>query len=375
MTRLLARSYAVLLSLPAFSLFLCAARAVDLPTQKDSRLISVFHADRIWNAVATTPDGRVFVGFPSFDRPGVQVEELGPDGNGHPYPTAGWNARKSGGGLKSAFVHANALRIGPDGALYIVDAGSPGPGQPIVPGGARLFRIDLSTNRVTRTYSLAPGIRDKSYINDVRFNGSHAYFSDSGAPGLLVLELKTGAVRRVLNDDPSTTDLRPMRADGRILADRQGHELRVQADQIEVSPNGDYLYYQPASGPMARIETRWLDDPFVSATKLARHVENWLDTPTCGGTAIDADGNIYFTDPDHRSILKISPNKAIRTLISDPRLIWGDALWIDREGFLWIPATQINLAPAFNNGRQGIHYPVWIYKMQVDARPPIRDHP
>ncbi len=97
----------------------------DLPTQEDSRLITTYESDRIWNAVTTTRDGRVFVGFPQADRPGFQVEELAKDGVGQPFPDADWNAGFKGGDVGRAFVLINSIRIGPEGDLWLVDAGAP----------------------------------------------------------------------------------------------------------------------------------------------------------------------------------------------------------------------------------------------------------
>ena len=50
-------------------------------------------------------------------------------------------------------------------------------------------------------------------------------------------------------------------------------------------------------------------------------------------------------------------------------------MWIDDDGFLWIPSTQQNLTPGFTGGKQTVNYPVWIYKMQIGARPAPNDHP
>ncbi len=61
-------------------------------------------------------------------------------------------------------------------------------------------------------------------------------------------------------------------------------------------------------------------------------------------------------------------------LIEDSRLIWSDAMWIDSEGWLWIPATQQNLTAGFNGGRQSINYPVKIYRMQIGVGPAANDH-
>ena len=159
------------------------------------------------------------------------------------------------------------------------------------------------------------------------------------------------------------------------MKDKNGREVRVHADQLEVSPDGRYFYFQPASGPLARIETRWLDDPAVSPADLARHVEApWVDTPTSGGTAIDAKGNIYMGDANRRRILKISPGRHVTTLAADPRFVWTDAMWIDRDGFLWIPAAQLNRVPDMNGGKNAVLYPVWIYKLKIGIGPSAIDH-
>ncbi|SDV48875.1 SMP-30/gluconolactonase/LRE family protein [Chitinasiproducens palmae] len=347
----------------------CATSASEIPT-----LVPVYHGNRVWNGVTTTHDGRTFVSYPQADGPGVQLAELDGDGRAVPYPAASWNTIATDRDLAHRFVHVNAARIGPDDALWVVDAGAPGIGKPVVPGAARLFQIDVSTGKMARVYALADATRPQSYIDDVRFNGRRAYLTDAGAPGLLVLDLDTGAVRRVLDGHPSTIDTRALRADGKVVLDESGTPLRVHADQLEVAPDGTWLYYQPASGPLVRVPTRLLDDATVSPDALAAAVQPWADTPTTGGTAIDAAGNIYLSDTDHRRILKVSPAGETSTLIADPRLIWSDAMWIDASGYLWLPASQQNRTAGFNQGQMTVSYPVWIYKLKIGVQPSPIDH-
>ncbi len=353
-----------------------ALAASIMPTKQDPRLQPAFHADRMWNAVTATADGRVFVGFPGADnKPGPELEELSPDGKGHAFPDAAWN-QPANGNPAHAFVRVNSVRVGPDGALWVIDAGAPGIGKPAVHGAARAFRIDLKTNQVSRVYALDAAAKPLSYIDDIRFHGRTAYLTDAGDPALVVLDLDSGAARRVLEGDRSTTDARPMYADNRKLVKPDGSDLLVHADQLEVSPDGGYLYYQPASGMLSRIETRWLDDAALPPAELAGHVDaGWVDTPTTGGTAIAADGTIYLSDTKLRRILRITPAGQVSTLVADPRLVWSDAMWIDDAGFLWIPETAQNLTPGFNHGRMEARYPVWIYKMAIGAKPSAIDHP
>ncbi|MGI5521316.1 L-dopachrome tautomerase-related protein [Micromonospora sp. CA-259024] len=341
-----------------------------LPTEEDGRLTPVLSEDRVCTGV-TSLRGRVFLSYPSADGPGVQVVEVLPDGGRKPYPDAAWNqANQSPDG---AFVHVNGLRAGPDSRLWIIDSGAPQLGGQQVPGGARLIVVDPDGDRVVRVYHLDEAVRPTSYVDDVRFNSAVAYLTDAGTPGLIVLDLDSGRSRRVLDGHPSTVG-GPVVADGRALRDPDGGEVRLHVDQLEVSPDGRWLYYQPASGGMSRIGTRWLDDPSVSTDEMARRVERWCDTPSTGGTAIDATGTIYLSDVERRRVLALAPDGSVRTLVADPRLAWVDAMWLDADAHLWMPAAQLHLTAGLHGGHSAVDYPVWIYRMPVDAGPPPLDH-
>ena len=372
---MLSAAFAVMALLPAV-VTPAPSREAGLAARHDPRVIAVASSRRVWNGVVTTTSGAMFTCYPLIEGFGPQLEKLTPPDTAIPWPDQAWNSWHPGQDFSHAFVHINAIRTGPDGTLWAVDAGAPGLGQAALPGAARLIGFDVATGRLERIYDLSGGTVPTSYMNDVRFNAGHAYITDSGSPALLVLDLSAGTVRRVLDHDPSTTDSRPMNVDGRVLHDPHGNELRVHADQIEVSPDGRYVYFQPASGPLARVESRWLDDPSVPAAVLAGRVEaSWADTPTSGGTAIDAKGNIYMGDSQNRRILKIAPDKTMTVLATDSRFILTDAMWIDPQGYLWIPATQLNRTAGLNGGKSTVKYPVWIYKLFIDARPPANDHP
>ncbi|MFC3500879.1 L-dopachrome tautomerase-related protein [Micromonospora krabiensis] len=344
----------------------------DLPSQEDPRLTRVVANDRVCTGV-TTVDGRIFVSFPGADGPGVQVAEALPDGRRKPWPDTAWNAIRDEPSTEGTYVHVNGLRIGPDGQLWIIDSGAPELGRPQVPGGARLIVVDPGSGEVTRIHDLGAAVRETSYVDDVRFNDDTAYLTDAGAPGLIVLDLGTGRARRVLDGHPSTVGGRLV-ADGEVLRDPDGAEVVLHADQLEVSPDGRYLYYQPASGGLSRIETRWLDDPTVAPETVAAHVVRWLDTPTTGGTAIDAAGTIYLSDVERRRVLAISPDRDVATLVADPRLIWVDAMWVDSDGDLWLPAAQLHRTPGLSGGTGRVDYPVWIYRLSVGTGPAPNDH-
>ncbi len=347
-----------------------------LPTQPDSRLMEVATSPHIWNGAAVTADGRTFVSLTQSEGPGMSLAEVGKDGQLHPYPDARWNTWNVAEPGQH-FLHVNALRVGPDGKLWVVDAGNTGinTGAHAVQGAGKLVRIDLATNQVDKVYSLEGAVqKDNSYFDDVRFHGRLAYLTDPGAVRLVVLDLDSGKARTLLENHPLSIDHLPMYADGNKLFIPNGEEKRVGLDQLEVSPDGEYLYYQAIPGPLARIATRYVDDPALPPAQVAKHAEHWLDTWSTGGTAIDAAGNIYASDVNTRSVKRIAPDKTVTTVVADPRLVWVDALWI-QDGYLYLPAAQINRTPATTGGKPStVQYPVHLYKIRIDAKPSPLDH-
>ena len=328
----------------------------------------------IWNGLAETADGRIFVELPRIDMgvPNPSVAEIGPGGALVPFPGGAWNAWRAGADPARAFVSANAVHLGPDGNLWVVDNAATGLGaEPPVPGGQKIVVLDPDRRAVVRVYSLgADVLRLRSAIDDIRFNGRHAYVTDAGAPGLIVLDLETGRARRVLDGDKSTTASRPIIVDGHILRGPDGKPAAINARQLEVTPDGAFLYFQPLPGPLYRIPTRLLDDPAASPAMLSNGVEFWYDTPSLGGTAIDGAGNLYLNDLGTDSVLKLGPDRHLSLVIRDARLHWADAPIIDAHGDYLVPVPQLDRSSAFNHGRSAIQWPVAIYRLHLGAKAP-----
>lgn len=348
---------------------------VTLPTQQDSRLEQVATSPRVWNGITVSHDNRLFASLTQSEGAGLQLAEV-VNNQLKAFPDAAWN-QWDAKDPEHHFYHVNALRIGPDGDLWVMDSGNKGigTGDQAVAGGAKLVRINLASGKVVGSYVFkAPTLQPTSYLDDVRFNGDFAYITDPGAVGLVVLNLKSGKSWRLLDNHPLSIDHQPIYADGKKLILRDGREKRVGLDQLEVSPDGKWLYYQAIPGPLARIETRYLNDSALTAAEVAKHAEKVRDTWSTGGTAIDADGNIYASDINTRSIKRIAPNGEVTTVVQDPRLIWIDAMWVSK-GALWMPSGQINRTPATTGGKPStVEYPVKLYRLALPIAPSPRDH-
>jgi len=321
----------------------------------------------VWNAVAVVGD-RVFVAGPSWTGSKGPAVGIARGKTVSPYPDMAWNGWRPGADPARAFVNVNAIHLDPGGALWVVDTGAPDFGGDPLPGGAKLVKIDLATNEVVRIYPFTAEVAQPgSYVDDVRIHGRHAYLTDAGRPGLIVLDLDSGAARRVLDRHSSVTAPadRDIVLSGRVLRTADGKPLRVNSDPFELSPDGRWLYYAPLEGPWSRIETRYLDDASLGDAGLAAHVEPWADLPPVGGTVMDADGSLYFSDLATDAIRRRAPDGTITTVMQDSRLHWVDAPFLDARHRLWLPVPQMDRSPNFSGADKPREWPVRLYRIDL----------
>jgi len=321
----------------------------------------------VWNGVVSVRD-RVFVAGPRWTGSKGPSVALARGNSLYPYPDAQWNSWSPGGNAAGSFVNVNSIHLGPDGALWVVDTGSPDFGGDPLPGGAKLVKIDLASNKVIKVYSLPSDIAQHgSYVDDVRFNGRHAYLTDAGKPGLIVLDLETGTMRRVLDGHASVTaeQGRDIILSGRVLRTSDSKPLHVNSDPFEVSPDGRWLYYAPLEGPWSRIPTRVLDDPSLTPAEIEASVEPWADLPPTGGTVMDKDGSLYFSDLATNAVKRRAPNGTVTTIVQDDRLHWVDAPFLDAQRRLWLPVPQMDRSPNLIGADRPREWPVRLFYVEL----------
>jgi sugar lactone lactonase YvrE len=322
----------------------------------------------IWNAVAVDR-GRVFVSGPRWSgSKGPPLARLDEHGAPVAYPNDAWNGWRNGDDPSQAFVNVNAIHRDDAGNLWVIDTGSPAFGGDPLPGGAKVVRIDLGTDAVSRVYPLGPEVARKgSYVDDIRLHGACGFLTDAGQAGIIVLDLTSGAARRVLDGHPAATapEDRPIVVAGETLLAPDGSRLRVNSDPLEVSPDGRWFYFGPLEGPWVRIETRYLEDPSLSAAQLASKVEPWADLPPIGGAAMDTNGDLYFTDLAESALKRRAVDGTITTLVRDPNLHWVDAPFIDDDHSVWLPVPQLDRAALFHGGRSEIQWPIRLYRFPL----------
>lgn len=322
--------------------------------------------------VGISHKGRIFMTFPkkkndknySYD---YGLAEL-VNGQRLPYPNAQWNQWDSTQAA-TRFVNVQAAVIDSDDNLWVLDPSNPDDQAPVI-AGIKLLKINLSTNKVARIYRFEDLPRERTALNDVRIDTRRqlAYISDPMLAAIVVLDLRTGKSRRVLQGHKSTT-AEPgfvLRLDGKEVKDKTGKPFSSNVNGIALTPDFKYFYYRAINQTkLYRIGTEYLADPALSETDLESHVETVGEVGVSHGMLADEAGNIYISDSPNYAIRRVTPAGRLETLVHDPRLSWPDTFALGFDGYIYLTATQINRGPKYNGGESKVDYPFRLYRLKL----------
>jgi len=299
------------------------------------------------------------------------LAEVMKDGTLRPYPGFDWNrwGKDEASHPEAHFVSVQSVVVDDDDFLWVLDPASPG-FKGVVPGGAKLVKINIATGIVERVIPFDDLAAPRnSYLNDVRFdpNVDIAYITDSGTGAIVVVDLDSGGSRRVLAGNPSTKaepGYVPV-IDGKELRDENGNVPQIHVDGIAIDAEGEYLYYHALTArTLYRIKTAFLKDPKLLETELAALVERVAETGAVDGLLMDADDNLYMTALEENAIKRYRANGDILdTIVQDDRIQWPDSMDISPDDYLYFTASQINRMPRFNFGKDKRVLPYKFFKV------------
>lgn len=301
--------------------------------------------------VAVSERERIFVNFPRWtEDTEVSVAEL-VEGTLHPYPDERWNewrnARKNELGPGDRWVCVQSVVADHRGSLWVLDPAAPATSH-LVPGGAKLVQIDLATDEVARVYLFGEDVAPEgSYLNDVRFSpdGKTAFLTDSGAKGaLIVLDTESGRARRLLSGHPAVMPEKDVvvQADGKPMRRSDGRGAEFASDGIEVSPDGDFVYWQALTGrTLYRIQVSALLDEALSEEQLARRIERVADVEPNDGYWMDAAGRLYLSAVEQQAVKRRLPDGRTELVVQDSRLRWPDSFAEGPDGTIYVTSSHI----------------------------------
>jgi sugar lactone lactonase YvrE len=341
--------------------------ATTFATAAELKEVANFFDQQVTGVAVSTKSGRVFVNFPYWsDEHSTSVVEI-VNGQAKPFPNEEWNKP---GLPASHFVCVQSVVVDDQENLWVLDPAAPKM-QEIVKGGPKLVKIDLRANQVAQTIPFGEEIAPaRSYLNDVRIDtrSDVAFITDSGRGAIIVVNLKNGNARRLLDGDPSTQPEKGFKlvVDGRELIDQQKKAPpQIASDGIALDSKNGYLYYHALTAhTLYRIKTIFLTDEKLSKKDLESKVENVGQTSAPDGMLEAPGGSVYLTDLERNAVVRWDPRtKNIEQVIADKRLLWPDTLSWGLNDELYVTASQIENMPRFNNGKSTRTEPYKLWKI------------
>jgi sugar lactone lactonase YvrE len=325
---------------------------------KDEQLKEEFYKNEYWKGampagVKLDQAGNYYVSVPRW-APGIpatvnKIEFV----DGKPLLTAypSWEMNKIGN--PTALQSVLGWDIDENNRAWFLDQGHI-EGAPCIDGAQKLVCWDINTNELVESIKIPDEIAsyEASFLNDLMIDNHNGFiyiadsgiFSDPLEGGLIVYNMKTKELRRVLHQHQSTQDVPEFWFE--IAGKKVWREepMRTGADGIALSADRQTLYWCPLTGrELYCIDTALLqafDTPHPEIEKAVQNLGDKGGTNT-DGMGADNKGNIYYTMLEDQGIGIYNPDTGtFKPFVTDERMIWVDGLTFDNKGSI-----------VFNNNR------------------------
>ncbi len=288
----------------------------------------------------TLSNERLFVNFPRWRKKVTwSVAEVTGKDKFTPYPNQQWNDWEIGEPVNdSVFVAVQSVVASDDGLLYVIDTRNPE--FKGVVGVPLIFVFDLKKNTLVKTYQIdKKAFGANSYVNDIRIDNQrgYAYMTDSGQAGLIVLNLKTGESKRVLDRHVSTTSEASF-----LTINGKKWKNTVHSDGIALDPKKGTLYYHALTGySLYAVSVDSLIN--ASAQGIEKSVRKVKKTAAPDGMII-YEGSLYYADLEQHKIMQMNLSTlAVKVLAEGTNIKWADSFGV-ANGYLYFTNSRIHEA-------------------------------
>jgi sugar lactone lactonase YvrE len=347
--------------------------AINLTTLAQQTSMESVFKDNTYQltGVAVSKSGRMFVNYPYWtDTYRYAVVEVAKDGSVKPYPDAAWNSWKPGQDPINRWVCVQSVFVDDKDRLWVIDPASPKQ-EGVYRDAHKLVCINLTTNKVERTYPMKGVVGPDSYLNDIRVDTGReiVYLTESQQGGIVVVDIKSGKSRLTLQNHPSTKSDPAYKfiIDGRELRDPKG-PVKFNSDGLALTPDGNVLYYKPLTDDkLYRIKTEFLRDSTASDQGVGAQVEDLGKFTSTDGMIIDPAGNLYLGDIQNYTMYRLNTTASLKreNLLTDRvRLQWPDS-YAMQNGYLYITTSYIDHMAKHNGGKSTRKGPYEVFRMKI----------
>lgn len=320
--------------------------------------------------IAVTADNRIFCSVHNFYSNTHRAIEVLEKQNWRIYPNPDWGKSPDAKPPNWAGLN-NTLGIQADGTGIVWFLDNPGPEFPT----GRLVAWDTHRNELHKVIYLPPPIiTENIFLNDFAVDTKHEaiYIADTAGgadAALIVVDIKSGLARRVLQGSPITIPENiDIEIDGRVI--KLGDApARIGINPITIDPAYEWVYFGAMNGKsIYRIHTSDLRNQSLNNQQLIPKIQRYGDKPISDGITADSAGNIYITDITANAIGVTNSTGKYQILYQDDqKLVWPDGLAIGPNGYVYGTVNQLHKSPPLKKGTDGATAPFFIVRFPTLA--------
>jgi sugar lactone lactonase YvrE len=346
--------------------------------QKKIEIVAEFPDARPGN-VAVSPEGRVFVTMSALGESKFMVKEVLSNGTAVPFPDEEWIVKTSGKSMKG--INATiGIHVSNDNILWVLDMGDEKGDTKKAP---KLVSFNIKTKKLVKVFPFPDDVLQfNSFLQDFVIDEKNqiAVIADMTYAGLLppikpafiVVDLKTGYTRRVLENDPSFMPL----DEAVVINDRPVSHLfpnggvlqpSYPLNPISIDPQREWIYFGAMGGKkIYRIKSEAVANEKLSDNELSKQIQFYAVKPKSDGFKVGNNGKVYVTDVENNAVGVSTPN-GYTVLAQDKDLLsWPDGVSISKDGYLYIVANQLHNLPWLNNNIDTSKPPYYVVRIKID---------
>jgi hypothetical protein len=346
--------------------------------QNKLEVVSTFPDARPGN-VAVSPEGRVFITMSALGESKFMVKEILPDGSAVPFPDEEWITKPTGKSMKG--INATiGIHVSNDNTLWVLDMGDD---KPESKKAAKLVGFNIKTKKMVKLFAFPEDVLQfNSFLQDFIIDEKNqiAVIADMTYAGLLppikpafiVVDLKTGYSRRVLESDASFMPINePVVINNRPVSHLfpNGGVLQPSypLNPISIDPQREWIYFGAMGGTkIYRIKSELLANEKRTDAELSKQIEFYTNKPKSDGFKVGNNGKIYVTDVEQNAVGVATP-QSYTVLAQDDRLLsWPDGVSISKDGYLYIVSNQLHNLAWLNNNTDTSKPPYYVVRLKIN---------